>query len=226
MNETEHAALEFELLRRRVPWVRAAHALVVTKMADAAAHAERALTATLLATPDGRPTLRRAARSRSFRTALKRLDELDAALTGPRTNSLTGLLRDARETFYRDAFELWKPHLDPALHYADRGPTQEGAARARGFLVFGLDLYQDLAGPLDDARRSLSGAIATAGRRAAAGRQGAALLALWQRNSTSLLQARVSTVLAVNQRALFWEIGHDLAKPGPHTPAGRGSSTA
>jgi hypothetical protein len=155
--------------------VRAASELIAGKLDDAHAHATKALTDALKATPDGRATIARVRRSPSYAAALVRLDELGAALVM--------LCGDAREAEYRRAYAEWgeslpaevlRPRLDPA------NPPIALVARCSALVWHGTTLQAEFRGQTDPIKRRLLAALTLAGGRAATPRGGADLLRGWR----------------------------------------------
>ena len=218
MTETDYNDLLREQLRRRKRWMDRCSREIVARLADAEAHARKAVTETLRAAPDGRPTARVATRNPSFQAANARLDDLLSSLAGPRRDSLEGLLRDARADFYREAFEDWRPHLDEDTHRTDAGPTQEGERIARGAIVHGYELHHELEGIFEQSKRSLFAVVNAAGRRGSpTGRRDAArdLFATWRTQAATSLARRCESVLADSQSAIFWSVWTALEKSPP-----------
>lgn len=144
--------LEPELLRRLAPWRRRAVEMIDGLVDDAAAHASRAVRRT---SPTAAP--RAVVRRPEFKRASERLDRL-------RRDALA-LVADARERFYRDAFGLLAPHLDPAWFHVDARPTEAGGWVARTAVVNGYAPADELAGTFGESQRGLAAAASLTGRR-------------------------------------------------------------
>lgn len=208
--ERKSAALE----RLRRDWAVAIFGPVRAKVEDARAHAERSITQTLKAAVEGRPSARQAIRSPSYQAALNRLDELWTWLAGPSTTSLDGRIRDAREAFYRRAFELNRPLVPAALHVtADPEPTLANLRLMRGVLIHGLDLRQELEGPFADARRRLLAAVNLAGRRSTPDHVETEILDAWYRKTWESVQAAVLRCLSDSVEFADVEAARDLVHP-------------
>ena len=203
---------ERDLVKRLVPWIDRADRLVRGKVDDAAAHAARSITQRLKARDDGRPTARQAAQSPSYAAAGNRLDELRAALVGPSRGSLDGLLRDAREAFFKQAFELWKPHLDPAWYRLDAEPTRAGINTVRGAVIHGYELDQEMAGVFEDAARTLKVSINLAGGQAVSAKRADDLIELWRRQAGDRIARKAAESLGSAQRTIFWAVEVALQK--------------
>ena len=198
----------------RAEWARPILARVGSKLEDAAAHAERAVTRGLKATADGRPTARKASQSPSFAAALARLDELWSWLAGPSKDSLQGRLRDAREAFYRKAFELHRELVPVELQVSvDPEPTVANIRLVRGALIHGYDLRRELEGPFATAKRKLAAAVAQAGSRAARDADTSDVLGTWHRQSLGAIQAAVLRALSDSVEFADTEAGMDLIHP-------------
>lgn len=201
-----------ESLRRE--WSTAVIPMVESKLEDAHAHAERAVTQTLKATADGRPTARKANRSPSFQAAVARLDELLDWLAGPSANSLRGRVRDAREAFYRKAFGLHLPMIPAELHVSPHPePTFANLRLIRGALIHGVDLRKELEGPIATAKRQLTAAVASAGQRAATARDSSDILETWHKQSVAAIRTAVLRVLSDSVEFADTEAGTDLIHP-------------
>jgi|GEM_PF-2608231 len=208
--EKKSAALD----KLRMRWFHRVMPGIQTRLGDAHAHAERAITATLKATPEGRPTARKAASSPSFQAANARIDELLEWLAGPSVDSLQGSIRDAREDFYREAFKLHKPLIPPAfLVSSTPEPTAENIRLFRGALIHGYDLRHELSGPFDTAKRQLAASVNQAGNRAASGSIETDILDTWQRQAFSSIRAAVLRCLTDSVEFADTEASRDLINP-------------
>lgn len=205
-----------QALRLKV-WIGRAGELIDKKVSDAEAHAVKALTATLTATPEGRATARRATRHPSAKAAVARLEALWAALAGPSRSSLDGLIRDARESLYRDALRHWAALMPGEwLRPAPFDPARPGAAlvnRVRGFPLHGLDLRDEIGGRMEPTIRGLKAALAAAGSRGLSGRQGPDLIHAWATRAKDSLFTAVR--IALSDSAVFADrlAGRDVCRP-------------
>lgn len=201
------AALEKRHTDRLEPWVVRATELVAGKLADAWAHAEKAVTDTLRQTPDGRASLARIRANPSFQAALNRLDELHTAIAGPSVTSVQGLVHNAAEAFYHDArkyhWENWpKEHAD--LRVESHAVTHEQAAHVRGQLWFDLPVRQAFEVDLKRLKNSLTAALGNAGSTQATSRDGYLTLHTWYAQTVQSLTRRVAgALLDANIRADF-----------------------
>jgi hypothetical protein len=211
---SELASFEAAQVRSLRPWLRHALGTIGTKVSDAKAHAVNSVTDTLKQVPEGRPTVRKAARSRSAQAALKRLDELWAQLCGPTASSLDGLLRDAREAFYEASHERWKPFIPPDLRVvSDPAPTQAALRMVRAMPLHGYDVRQELAVPIERAKRSLLAAIAQCGQRSTPEHVAVDILDGWERRTKSALFRVAQSALSDGQKAAETLAGRDLVHP-------------
>jgi len=214
MTDADLAAMEAALEARLRPWKRRATAHILTALADARAHAEKAVTDALKQTPDGRRSARRIDNSPSYKAALGHLDALMDSLVGISKDSLGGLIRDARAAFYRSSVALWKPHIDPKFWVGpDPAPTQSGERIMRGAIVHGYDLHRELEPAFAVTANQLFVAINQAGRRAATDRQGRDRLRLWHDQAKARLIARVSQSLSDSDKAVHEATGLLLIHP-------------
>lgn len=181
-------------------WRGQAEGLIDRKLDDAAAHGAKALTDALKTTPDGRLTVRRAARSRSYRAAANRIDELLDDLVGPAVNSLTGLIRDAREAFYVASFASWLPIIPEHLWVVpDPQPTQNALAGVRRIVLHGYELREELATPVVRVKRSLLAALGQAGLRSTPDSVATEILDGWRDRAGGSLKKVVAVVLSDSQ---------------------------
>lgn len=176
----DHDAMDRRMLKRLAPWTSRASALIRSKVADARAHAEKAITESAKAAPDGRATFRLVRRSRSFDAALARLAEAATDLAGPSVASTMGLIRDARRSFYVDSFDLWKEVIpSTAWVKPDADPTERGRANAAAQQVGSQELRTEIAGLFDSAGRALIRAANAAASRSSLGTK-TEYLATWE----------------------------------------------
>ena len=195
----------------RASWEGKLLSVVGSKVADAHAHASKALTDTLKATPDGRPSLIQLNRSPSFKAALARLDELWTALAGPSVTSLGGAVRDARESLFRAACDLWFPLIPEeyrARHAAE--PSLASCRAVRAAALHGYDPRQVLEGPIRAAQRGLKAALEQAGRRSAPGHVEDDLLRAWRGRAAAAIGQTVKTLLNDSVEHADTEAGRDL----------------
>lgn len=197
-----------------VHWSVRASGRISSKVSDARAHADKAVTEALRAEPDGRATVRRANRSPSYLAALSRLDELLADLCGPSWSSRSGVIRDAREAFYRESTQKWFPQIPEGLLARKwPEPTAAGVVAARTLVLHGQDVRREVGAPVDDAKRRLASAVVLAGSRDASGRTGADLLDAWERSSAEAIGRATTLALGDARVALDRLAGRDLIDP-------------
>jgi hypothetical protein len=207
-------AIAYALEAERARWAGLILPRVEGVLADAHAHAQKAVTDALKVTPDGRPTLRRANRSPSFQAALNRLGELRTWLAGPSEVSLEGKVRDARATFYKLAFTLHTPHIPGKVRVAaDPAPTQRNINLVRGAPVHGYDVRKELEKPFVDAARQLSSAVALAGSSATSDRDAGLLLKAWHARARGAIERAVLSLLSDSAEHANTEAMGDLVHP-------------
>ena len=195
-------------------WTDKALALIKAKVQDARAHASKAVTESLKQTPDGRPTARKARRSPSSQAAAKRLDELLDALAGPSVSGLNqGLIRDAREALYREAFDRWKVDIPEGLRRSLESPTLAAIAAARGLILHGYDLRSELSTTFDAQKTRLAAATVLAGSRGATSTTKVDLLGHWELAATNEISRVVALALGDSAVALDRIAGRDLVRP-------------
>jgi hypothetical protein len=187
---------------------------IESSLADAHAHATKAITDSLKGTGEGRATARKANRSSSFRAALSRLDELWEWLAGPSVASLDGRLRDAREAAYRRAFAIHKGLVPEELWVsADPAPTLINIRLVRGALLHGYDLRRELEGPFALAKRRLSAAVATAGHREVTRAVEKDLLKVWYTKTLDAIRSASLRALTDSIEFADNQAGRDLIHP-------------
>lgn len=214
MTDAQLAEMERALEKRLKPWLSKAHMLILSCMEDAHAHAELAVTRSLKATPDGRDSARRIDQSPSYQAAIRHLNGLLDRLVGPKSNSLDGLIRDARASFYRDSVALWKPYIEPEYRATpDPVPTQAGEALMRGAVVHGYDLRAEVAPAIEATKRELLAALSQAGRKAATDRDGQAWLAVWHNQGRDRIRAKAFQALNDSDKAVHEATGILLLAP-------------
>lgn len=190
--DAKSAALE----ALRAKWEAKLLPRVTSVVADAHAHAVKALTDALKSTPDGRATVLRLNRSPSFVAAGSRLDELLAWLAGAGETSLKGKVRDAREDLLKLAIELWFPLVRE--DYRSRvkpEPTADEVRQVRAAMPHGFDPRKFLLGPVTTAKATLKAALEQAGRKSTPEHVSDDLLAAWELRTASTLRRAVVTLL-------------------------------
>lgn len=203
-----------EIDRERDAWAARLVPAVESRVSDARAHADRAITRALKATRDGRPTARRANRSPSFQAALNRLDELLAWLAGPSAVSLDGKVRDAREALYRLAFRLHRGLVPEGLWVSpDPRPTRANLDAIRAAAVHGLDPRAELAGPVGYAGRSLAAAVARAGAADATRSDEADHLDAWETRAAAAIRRSLLVILSDSAELANNEARDDMIHP-------------
>lgn len=195
--------IEQEHRERLLPWVTKGVNLIAVKIEDARAHAENAVTATLKATPDGRPSLAKIRANRSYAAALNRIDELWSALGGPSVTSSSGLIHDATGSFYQDSWRIWLERHDPEFRVSGQEPTRAQLAYVRSLLWFGVPVRTAFESQFATTRTSLLQSISVAG--ASGFRVGASrtdFFETWERQTLDRLMPRMGLALNdANQRA-------------------------
>lgn len=174
--------------------------LVRGKVADALAHAEKALTETLRSTPDGRASLVVIKRSRSYGSAVARLDELTVGLAGSSTSSVQGFIRDFRERSYVQSFAAWASIIPPEFHRDPARPLASERNAVRKIVLHGYELYDEIRLAVEAEANRLGAALAQAGTRGLGDATGAAVLRLWGTQAAARLISSAS--LAINDSAV------------------------
>lgn len=201
MNSTE-TALSIRQRERMRPWATKAVQLVSRKISDTRAHAERAVTETLKATPDGRPSLALIRRNPSFKASLNRLDELWAEIGGPSVTAISGLAHDATEAFYEDARDYWFGEVPDGYRVKSREATKSQLLYVRGLLWFGQPIRQDFAPQFKRLHNTLSAALGAAGSHSDVDQPQITSLRTWESQSRATLIQRLGLALNdANQRA-------------------------
>lgn len=186
---------------------------VIDRAVDAAhAHAVVALTDTLKRTQDGRKTIRRAAQSPSFLAACNRMDELWDRLTGPSSTALGGMLRDARDGFYAEAFRLWKA-LYPAEFATEEMVSNARIIECRRLVLHGMELRVEIGAVVGDARRSLLATLERAARKSTPDHVATDLIDGWRVTAKSSIGRSARVALSDSQVAIDGIAGVDAVKP-------------
>lgn len=207
--EAKSAALE----AIRLGYERDHIAEVGKKVADAQAHALKALTDTLKATKDGRPSILAINRSPSYQAAQDRLNELWTWLAGPGETSLEGKIRDARDGLYIEAARLWFPLIPANLRSRSTAMPPEYQRKAiRATPIHGYDVRKYLEGPILTARRTLKASLEQASRRSTPGHVEIDLLATWERRTREAVSRAVKTLLNDSTEYADRMAGLDLIK--------------
>ena len=176
-------------------------------LADALAHAQKALTDTLKATPDGRATIAKARQSRSFAAAVGHLDDL--------WNRLVVLVGDARMEFYHASYGYWRNHLPAEFHRSDDPePRQSDLAKTRAAILHGMSLPGWLAGPIETAKKSLLAQLAQAASRGTAGADAADRLRAWAAQARRSIAQSAAVAINDSWTLADRRAGRDLVKPG------------
>lgn len=214
MTPSQLATFEEAQARSLRPWLARALEAIEAKVDDARAHGVKAVTETLKQTPDGRATLRKAAGSRSLQAAQSRLDELWSLLCGASAASLDGLLRDARESFYIESFERWKPFIPSELWMAsDPQPTQANIRLVRAMPVHGYELRHEFEVPIRRAKASLRAGVTQAGRRSTPDSISTDLINGWAETARQSLFRVAQSALSDGQKLAETLAGRDLVHP-------------
>lgn len=171
--------------KRLLPWQRLAVRTVSGKLADARAHASKAVTESLKATPDGRASAAVIRRNPSYQAAEARLDELWAEIGGPSVTSIAGLVQDCTEACYRDAISLWRSEVPDDFRAPGDPPTAAQLAYVRGLLWYHLPIRSAFAAPVARARHDLAAAVGMAG---STGRDATALSTWESRHRARLIR--------------------------------------
>jgi hypothetical protein len=187
--------MEQRHIARLEPWVKRGVALVSAKLADARAHAEKAVSDTLRQTPDGRASMSQIRQNPSFKAALSRLDELHTALAGPSVTSISGLVHDVAEHAYIDSRDLWWDQIDPDYRAPSKEPTEAQKNNVRGLLWYGLPVRQGFKTQFQAAHNNLLIALSAAGSTQATNRDGFVALRGWEEKTKASLMSRLGAAL-------------------------------
>lgn len=187
---------------------------IVQKVADARAHAEKAVTQTLKVTPDGRATARKATASPSYHAAIARLDELLEELVGPSLSSLEGMLRDMREAMYKQFFKATLPSIPTEFRRSvNPQPTVTALTEARSLMLHGRDLREEIGPVIDKAKQGLKTTIVLAGARDTTKKAVSEALGLWEQRAADAIARAALLAHGDAMIALERIAGRDLIKP-------------
>ena len=205
------------LAPRLLPWQGRATALIERRIADARSHAEGAVTQAALDAPDGRSTWQVASRSRFVTAAENRLRELLDQLVGPTPQSLSGLLRKANATFYRQAVLEIDWDVPESIRSKSYGRVSKRRLReARGLIVFGKDLRSELAGPIEESIRNLKATVVSASKQGSTKGSRKQAFDLWESRAKALVSTVAGYALGNAQFALFQLAGRDQVDASLH----------
>ena len=189
-------------LAKRVKLVRQ---VVSAKLADAAAHASKALTDTVDQTTEGRPTAAKLRASRSYQAALNRLTELH--------DQLTGLVEKCRVETYSEAYAFWWAYHDPdTRRSASPDPSQANIERCRTTVLHGYTVREFLAGAIGRASTQLLPRLVVSGNRQVGSREAALAIKAWQQTATSTITSNAITALVDSQTLADRRAGRDAIK--------------
>jgi hypothetical protein len=167
------------------PWLKRAHALIERRLADARAHSET-----------GRPDLAR-----------ERLGEIQQELLWA-ADSASGLIRDARASFFRQAIAHHERFLDPAAIDPDFPVTSfiDGEHAVRTVTAGGRHEWNQLGALLAEARTSLpvQGLADDLRVLAHAG---------WENRHREAIQGWTRAVLSDSQIVIHNVVGHLMLRP-------------
>jgi hypothetical protein len=198
--------MEAAMLRRLMPWGFKAGKLIRESIADARAHAQLSITASLKEETDGRPTQRRLERNRSYAAAVARIDELG--------KDLDAIIRDARAAFYLDSIKLWLPHIPDANRIEDAAePKASIEAICRDAVIGGYSLAMELGPAIATAKRTLTVACSVAGRESQSDRRSDQRIALWSTQTTTSLLRKSESILSDSDTAIHEATGWLLIAP-------------
>ncbi len=202
--------LEAWLAPRLAPWETRAIALVERRITDARSHAEGAVSQAILDAPDGRSTWQIATRSRFVVAAETRLRELLDQLVGPTPQSLSGLLRKANATFYREAVLDVDWPIPEEWRSKSYGRVLKRRRRdASGLVVFDRDLRTEIGLPIDRAISDLKSTVVRASQQGTSRSSRKHTFDLWEAGAKASIGTVVRNALSNNQFALFQLAGRD-----------------
>jgi len=200
--------LDARLSARLRSWIARAEKLVESRIADAAAHASKAVVDAARHERDGRKAAINARRSASLKAGLDRLDEL--------TESAVALVRDAREAFYRDSLAHWREVVDPsAWRSPDPQPTREGIARVRDASIQGLGPRFEIETAIHAQKALLTTTAGNAAYRDAETRGDGRLdpIDAWARGATQLVARSLAALIGDSGWRAHALAGLDLLDP-------------
>lgn len=185
---------------------REAAATVERGTAAAGDHALAALTGSLKAEPDGRRTLAKARRSRSYAAAEARLTELGA--------DLVGMVRSAREQFYRDAYDHWSRVMPTEfLKAVPPVPTARELSAVRGFPIGGTTVAAEFGALVAGARRRLLAALTRASARGRPASVAVDAVRAWRAREAGTLASAARRALSDSQVFADTAAGWHVARP-------------
>jgi len=179
--------------------------LVADKIADAGAHASKALTDTLNATTEGRPTAAKVRRSASYQAATTRLVEL--------LDSLEEIVESCRVDTYSQAYGFWfHYHAAEMRRGSDPSPPRPLVERCRTTMIYGYTVRKFLQGPLDRASTQLLPTLTVAGNRAVSTRDAKDSIRRWQETNASAIMKNAVAAVIDSQTMADRRAGRDTIK--------------
>ncbi|CAB4130743.1 hypothetical protein UFOVP124_28 [uncultured Caudovirales phage] len=179
--------------------------IVAAKVADAGAHASKALTDALDATPEGRPTAARVRRSPSYQASLVRLDEL--------LDSLASTVEECRTVTYADSYRFWWNYHAENMRRSTTPDAPKGLMdRCRTTMIHGYPVRKFLQGPINRAAAGLLPMLTVAGNRATSAQSATQAIRLWQERSASAIVQNAITALVDSQTMADRRAGRDAIR--------------
>lgn len=179
--------------------------IVAAKVADAGAHASKALTDALDATPEGRPTAARVRRSPSYQASLARLNEL--------LDSLVFIVEECRIVTYADSYRFWWNYHVSGMRRTTTSDAPKGLMeRCRTTMIHGYPMRNFLQGPIERAAAGLMPMLTVAGNRATSTQSATQAIRLWQERSASAIAQNTIIALVDSQTMADRRAGRDTIK--------------
>jgi hypothetical protein len=208
-NHEERDAVRLEAI---APWAKRAQARIESRVADARAHAESAVTKAAIGAEDGRETWRLLARQRSATAAKSRLEELSDWLTGSSRLSLSGLIQDARAKLYRSAFDHMRPLIPPEVLDDAASPNGSGERAARGLILHAKSPLQEIAPVFLAATQSLQSTINACASDTVSPKQRNGMLDSWEKRTADAINQKVAEMLSDSDVAICNLVGRQLLR--------------
>lgn len=195
-----------------MPWIDRANQEIETQVENAASHAEKSLTRSVVSANDGRQTWRTIAGQRSAKAAFKRLDDLSEFLVGRTKTSLQGHVQDARAAFYRDAFLHWRPLIPVKILDEKASWTASGERAARGLILFGMSPLSEISPVFLTARNGLQAALNAAAVQSSTEKQRQDVLDTWESRTIDSLKRKIAGMLSDSQIGVMNMVGQTMVK--------------
>ena len=198
------------------PHVVEAGRAIINRVLDVRAHAEKAMSASVIEMADGRRTHDKIDRSASMMTALERLDALHNDLAGDPGQQGGwdgGLIGDAWEAAFLDAWRHARESAHPDDLLPSEMPTKIEHMEARRIILSGYDARGLIEGPIANAKRTLKAVTTMVASKTRTDRERKLSLDGWQSSSSRSIAAAVGQAIFTGSFRQDVRAGRLVLKP-------------